>query len=144
MPAALEHLIRWLLWAVEHICKMYPSADGGGHLRVVSGLLDAMSDAHSNWMTNLNELPLLRSVIRVTAQVVASKDSANEAAPLFADLPAQSSRNDTLGWVYTSCVWHIAGQQTTKAYVERLMLPQLMRSRVSGLPGVQRLTLHLD
>ena len=40
-------------------------------------------------------------------------------AQVVSDLPAQTSRNETLDWVYTACVWHIVGPQMARAYIER-------------------------
>lgn len=65
-------------------------------------------------------------------------------AQVVADLPAQTSRNETLDWVYTACVWHIAGRQMARSYIERLLLPQVLRVHIGGLCGVQHVTVHCE
>ena len=55
---------------------------------------------------------------------------------------AQSSRNDTLYWLYTACVWHVAYPQMAHAYMRRLLVPQVLHIHMGGLLGVQHLTDH--
>jgi hypothetical protein len=49
---------------------------------------------------------------------------------------AHSSRNETLHWLMTSVVWHVAGPCVRLAFVEHLLQPQLLSQHVSGIPRV--------
>ena len=51
-------------------------------------------------------------------------------------LAAHSSRNDLLQKLYTATVWWLVGRQTTQAYLRHLLLRQLIRLPLSGIPGM--------
>jgi hypothetical protein len=59
-------------------------------------------------------------------------------------LGAHSSRNETLRWLFTSTVWHLAGPRTARAYLQHLLLPQLLDTAVSGIPGVSQVIVHCE
>jgi hypothetical protein len=57
---------------------------------------------------------------------------------------AHSSRNETLQWLMTSVMWHVAGPWIRLAFVAHLLQPQLMSQHVTGIPKVLGMTLHFD
>lgn len=75
--------------------------------------------------------PALRSLLVYTVQVVGQ-------------LGAHSSRNETLRWLYTSTVWYLAGPRTAYAYVKLLLIPQVLGTAVSGIPGISQVTIHRE
>lgn len=75
--------------------------------------------------------PLLRSLLAHTVQIVRH-------------LSAHSSRNDTLRWLYTAVVWHLAGPSASHSYMQRLLLPQFLDSSVCGIPGIVQIIVHRD
>jgi hypothetical protein len=75
--------------------------------------------------------PLLHSLLRHTAQ-------------LIQQLPAHSSRNETIAWLYNAVVWYLKPHRLLAAYLRHLLLPRLLQTPVCGIPGVSHMTLHYD
>ena len=59
-------------------------------------------------------------------------------------LPAHSSRNETLGWLYNAAVWHLKGPSLARSYLSHWLLPQLLSTPLGGIPRITGITLHWD
>ena len=46
---------------------------------------------------------------------------------------AHSSRTETLQWLYTAVMWYVKGTEVACAYVEHLLVPQVLLFPVSGI-----------
>jgi hypothetical protein len=74
---------------------------------------------------------MLRSLLSHTARVVQQ-------------LPAHSSRNETLSWLYTSVMWHLLGSEMVHNYIGHLLMPQLVNTHISGIHGISQVIVHRD
>ena len=52
--------------------------------------------------------------------------------------------NDTLHWLYTSVVWHIAGPVAAHSYLQRMLLPRLLDGTVCGITGITEVIVHRE
>jgi hypothetical protein len=59
-------------------------------------------------------------------------------------VPAYSSRIAVVQQLYNDAVWTLQGSQLAGAYVEHLLLPQVMALPIGGIPRVTGMTLHYD
>ena len=123
-PAVIQQLVAWLLNALYQSATLEADTDpplpsepwhawiGVPYDTLVRTSLSAeLGDAHG----------VLRDLLRHTVQILDN-------------LPAQSSRNETLQWLFTSAVWHLKGPSMARAYLELMVLPQIMTSPVGGIP----------
>lgn len=56
----------------------------------------------------------------------------------------KKSRNETLGWLYTSAAWHVLGTELAHCYVNHLLGPQVLGTRIGGIVGVSDVIVHRE
>ena len=73
-------------------------------------------------------------------------------------MKAHSARNTTLECLYTAVIqatsrkktklgdtlWYLCPEDLSRAYLENVVLPEVLGTKVSGVPRVQSMVLHYD
>lgn len=134
-PTVVVDLVRWLLQSVEQVVV----AGLGGRDAEPPASPPAEAGMWRAWLrAGPSELgaivlrnPMLRSLLAYTVV-------------LAQQLTALSSRNETLRWLYTSVVWYLTGRWAARAYLQHLVLPSLLASPVTGIPGIAQTIIHRE
>ena len=131
MPTGIIQLVDWLLLALHQTATM----DGRGP--------DEPAESWQAWMQCPVE-QLLHAALAGEDNLVVLCSLVHHTVQVIQSLPAMSSRNETLGWLYNACVWHLRGRSLANAYLQHWLLPQLLVTPLGGISGVTGMTLHWD
>jgi hypothetical protein len=131
-PLLMQQLVQWLLTSLEQLVVVVgDDHEFRTHLQQWKSMssVDVISNALSpdcdKWY-----LPLT-SLIWHTIH-------------LMQKLPAHTSRSETLQWLFTATVWHLAGFHMAKAYVQNVMFPTLIETTICGIQNISHITVHYD
>ena len=132
IPEFMCSLFRWLLTGIQQVTMVDGEAS---RINAVWAPWATMSmDAlvqKAVFSNGMDEYAMLQSVIVRTLQVIHT-------------VVAQSARNETLTSLYNAIMWHLKGRTMANAYMEHLLLPQLLALPVSGVPRITGITVHHD
>lgn len=63
---------------------------------------------------------------------------------LIGHIPAQSKREEALHAVYTAAVWRLRGPSLARAFMDHLLMPEVLAVQIGGIPRVFNMSLHWD
>jgi hypothetical protein len=134
-PALIQQLLQWLVSSLQQLV-------------VIRG-----ADTDTILMFVIQKWQACTSV-ELVQRALSPPEGDNVYAPLkstiwhiihiMQNLQAHTSRCETLQWLMTAIVWHIAGVHMARAYVQNVMIPTLMQTPICGLSHITQMTVHYE
>lgn len=133
-PVFMQQLVQWLITSLEQLRAVVGVCDDAMFLSMlqkwqpltsVELIAHALSPNCEEWYQPVTSL--IWHTINIMQQ-----------------LQAHTSRSETLQWLFTATVWHLAGFHMARAYVQNVMLPSLAHTTICGIRRISQMTIHHD